>query len=371
MGNPMNNSCYMGIDVGSISTNCVVITPKGEVLSEIYRRGDGNPIESVQKCLSQITAQLSDTYCVKGVCTTGSGRILAGVIVGADVIKNEISAHARATIHLYPDVRTILEIGGQDSKVTIVRDGIVVDFSMNLLCAAGTGSFLDSQARRLNITIEELSTRAMTSEDPTNIAGRCTVFAESDMIHKQQVGHEQKDIMMGLCHALVRNYLSNVCNGKEIKPPIVLQGGVSANKGICRAFKEALHCDIVVPPYNMVMGAYGAALIASESGIEKTKYRGKEASSHNIVTKGFECGDCPNYCEIIEILDADEVIGRTGGRCGKWEGRTEPREVLKGTGPMGPVSGISAGGLTKHDTCRTVDNVPDLIQIGVCKKRRS
>jgi predicted CoA-substrate-specific enzyme activase len=236
----MNNPCYLGIDVGSISTNCVVMTPEGEVLFELYKRGKGNPIESVQQCLAQISVQLPDSYRIKGVCTTGSGRILAGAVVGADVMKNEISAHAHAAIHLYPDVQTIFEIGGQDSKVIIIRDGAVVDFSMNLVCAAGTGSFLDSQARRLNIAIEELSSRAVMSENPTNIAGRCTVFAESDMIHKQQIGHGQKDIIMGLCHALVRNYLSNVCKGKEIKPPIVLQGGVSANRGIYRAFKEAL-----------------------------------------------------------------------------------------------------------------------------------
>lgn len=368
MGKQMNNSCYLGIDVGSISTNCVVITPEGEVLCEIYKRGDGHPIESVQQCLAQLTAQLPDRFCIRGVCTTGSGRILAGAVVGADVIKNEISAHARATLHLYPDVQTIFEIGGQDSKVTIVRDGAVVDFSMNLVCAAGTGSFLDSQARRLNITIEELSARAIMSENPTNIAGRCTVFAESDMIHKQQVGHEQKDITMGLCHALVRNYLSNVCNGKEIKPPIVFQGGVSANKGIHRAFKEALKCDIIIPPYNMVMGAYGAAIIASTSGIEKTKFRGKEASTRAIITQGFECGDCPNCCEIIEVLDAAEVIGRTGGRCGKWEGKTGPRESLRGTGPKGHVSVPSTGRETGHEICRQVDDVPDLIQIGVPKK---
>ena len=364
----MNNSCYLGIDVGSISTNCVIVAPEGEVLFEVYKRGEGNPIESVQQCLAQLTAQLPDRFRIKGVCTTGSGRILAGALVGADVIKNEISAHARATLHLYPGVRTIFEIGGQDSKVTILRDGAVVDFSMNLVCAAGTGSFLDSQARRLNITIEELSNKAMLSENPTNIAGRCTVFAESDMIHKQQVGHEQQDIMMGLCHALVRNYLSNVCNGKEIKPPIVFQGGVSANKGICRAFKEALQCDIIIPPYHMVMGAYGAAIIASKSRIEKTKFRGKEVSAHPILTKGFECGDCPNYCEIIEVLDDDEIIGRTGGRCGKWEGRTEPREALKGTGPKGAVSGTSTGRKGEHETCRRLDDVPDLIQIGVFKK---
>lgn len=364
----MNNSCYLGIDVGSISTNCVIIVPDGEVLLETYKRGEGNPIESVQQCLAQLTAQLPDGFRIKGVCTTGSGRMLAGSVVGADVIKNEISAHARATLHLYPDVQTIFEIGGQDSKVTILRDGAVVDFSMNLVCAAGTGSFLDSQARRLNITIEELSIMAMMSETPTNIAGRCTVFAESDMIHKQQIGHEQKDIMMGLCHALARNYLSNVCAGKEIKPSIVFQGGVSANKGICRAFRELLQCDIIIPPYNMVMGAYGAAIIASKSCIEKTKFRGKKIFTNPITTKGFKCCDCPNYCEIIEVFENNEVIGRTGGRCGKWEGRTEPRESLKGTVPMSTTSGHSTDRKMEHEICRQVDDVPDLIQIGVFKK---
>jgi predicted CoA-substrate-specific enzyme activase len=360
----MNNSCYLGIDVGSISTNCVIIAPDGEVLFEIYRRGEGSPIASVQQCLALLTEQMPERLNIKGVCTTGSGRILAGAVVGADVIKNEISAHARGALHLYPDVRTIFEIGGQDSKVTIISDGAVVDFSMNLVCAAGTGSFLDSQARRLNITIEELSSKAVMSQNPTNIAGRCTVFAESDMIHKQQVGHEQKDIMMGLCHALVRNYLSNVCNGKDIKPPVVFQGGVSANKGICRAFSEALQCDIIVPSYNMVMGAYGAALIASQSSIEQTKFRGKQVSSRPIVTRGFECGDCPNYCEIIEVLDDDAVIGRTGGRCGKWEGKTGPRESLRGKGPAVPVSAASPD----CGTCGLVDDVPDLIQMGARRK---
>jgi predicted CoA-substrate-specific enzyme activase len=368
MVKPMNDSCYLGIDVGSISTNCVIISSEGKVLSEIYNRGDGNPIKSVQQCIAQLRAQLPDRYSVKGACTTGSGRILVGAVIGADVIKNEISAHARAAIQLYPDVRTIFEIGGQDSKVTIIRDGAVVDFSMNLVCAAGTGSFLDSQARRLNITIEELSSRAMMSADPTNIAGRCTVFAESDMIHKQQSGHDQKDIIMGLCYALVRNYLSSVGKGKEIKPPIVLQGGVSANRGIRRAFKEALQCDIIIPPYNMVMGAYGAAIIARQSGIEKTNFRGMEVSEHSIITKGFSCGDCPNCCEIIEILDDGKIIGRTGGRCGKWDGRTDPKENLLGTGPKSNVAGPSMDCTTNHVTCRRADNVPDLIQIGDQKK---
>jgi len=179
----MMTAGYLGLDVGSICTNLVVIDPQNEVLFETYSRVGGNPISSVQQALLDAQGALGDDVQIAGVCTTGSGRNLIGAVVGADVIKNEISTHARAAIHLHPDVQTIFEIGGQDSKVTLVRNGIVVDFAMNLVCAAGTGSFLDSQAIRLGITIPDLSQKAVLSTSPTSIAGRCTVFAESDMIH--------------------------------------------------------------------------------------------------------------------------------------------------------------------------------------------
>jgi predicted CoA-substrate-specific enzyme activase len=321
---------YLGIDVGSISTNLVVIDPDGQVLFQTYMRVGGSPIESVQRAVRQMGDELPDDVRVTGVCTTGSARYLVGAVVGADVVKNEISAHARAAIHLHPDVQTVFEIGGQDSKVTVVRDGVVVDFAMNLVCAAGTGSFLDSQAKRLDISIEEFSEKAERSENPTSIAGRCTVFAESDMIHKQQTGHRQEDIIMGLCHAMVRNFLSNVCTGKEIRHPVVLQGGISANKGIRRAFREILDHDIVVPRHNMVMGAYGAALIAAHTDIAETRFRGYDICRRDIVTRSFTCEDCPNTCEIIEIIDRDEVISRSGGRCRKWEGSKGPREEAGG-----------------------------------------
>jgi predicted CoA-substrate-specific enzyme activase len=316
---------YMGVDVGSISTSIVVIEKRGEVIAQTYKRVEGNPISSVQTALKEIRNELSDRFHLEGVCSTGSGRTLTGAVLGADIVKNEISAHARAALRLHPDVQTIFEIGGQDSKVTIVRDGVIVDFAMNLVCAAGTGSFLDSQAKRLNITIEDLSERALFSKNPTSIAGRCTVFAESDMIHKQQVGHAQDDILMGLCQAMVRNFLSNVCTGKEIKEPIVLQGGISANKGIRRAFQEILGKNIIIPRYNMVMGAFGAALIAAEAEIKKSLFRGYDVSEREIVTRSFDCGDCPNQCEIIEIFDRGKLISRSGGRCRKWEGNTHPR----------------------------------------------
>ena len=314
---------YLGIDVGSISVNAMLIGEDREPVFDSYRRVNGHPLQAVQSMLEEVRQAMPAKAAVAAAGVTGSARTLVGAAVGADVIKNEISAHARAAIHERPDVRTIFEIGGQDSKVTLVRDGIVVDFAMNLVCAAGTGSFLDSQAKRLNITIEELSEQAMRSTAPTAIAGRCTVFAESDMIHKQQTGHSQEDIVMGLCQAMARNFLSNVCAGKEIVSPVMLQGGVSANLGMRRAFKALLNDDVIVPPYAMVMGAYGAALLAASAAVEKTRFRGFDVCGHALRTRGFVCQDCSNQCEIIEILDGKTVVGRSGGRCRKWEGLTE------------------------------------------------
>jgi len=315
---------YLGIDVGSISTNLVVIDEGGEVCHETYQRAEGDPLLSVRQALLEQRESLPDRFRIKGVCTTGSGRSLVGLMVGTDVVKNEISTHARAVVELHPNARTVFEVGGQDSKVTLLQDGMVVDFAMNLVCAAGTGSFLDSQAKRLNITIEELSERALLSKNPTNIAGRCTVFAESDMIHKQQTGHKQIDILMGLCHAMVRNFLSNVCKGKEILEPIVLQGGVSANRGIHRAFREALNCELIIPRYSMVMGALGAALIARDSVNGDTRFRGYTACDRHVATQTFLCEDCPNHCEVVELVEQNLIIGRSGGRCRKWEENTNP-----------------------------------------------
>ncbi|MGI6165949.1 MAG: acyl-CoA dehydratase activase, partial [Limnochordia bacterium] len=229
---------YLGIDVGSVSTNLVVVDEEFQVIESLYLRTQGKPIEAIQKGLRELAKRLGDTE-IMGVGTTGSGRQLAGVMVDADVVKNEITAHAVAASIAVPDVKTVLEIGGQDSKIIILREGVVVDFAMNTVCAAGTGSFLDQQAARLDVPIEDFGELALEATNPVRIAGRCTVFAESDMIHKQQMGHQVPDIVAGLCEAMVRNYLNNVGKGKEILAPVVFQGGVAANVGIKAAFSQA------------------------------------------------------------------------------------------------------------------------------------
>lgn len=314
--------CYLGVDVGSVSTNIILIDEEDNILLKKYIRTQGKPIEILQNGLGEIKKELGDLS-IKGVGATGSGRYLASMILGADVVKNEITSHAVASIKYVPDVRTILEIGGQDSKIILLRDGVVTDFAMNTVCAAGTGSFLDRQASRLDIQIQEFGMLALKSKNPVRIAGRCAVFAESDMIHKQQLGHNQEDIVRGLCEALVRNYLNNVGKGKEILDSVVFQGGVAANAGIKKAFEDVLNTSVLIPEHFDVMGAIGVALLAKEE-IKvkgKTSFRGLGISDVPYKVKGSECGDCSNMCEVIEIVANNSIIARYGDKCGKWTGQ--------------------------------------------------
>ena len=229
---------YLGVDIGSISTKGVIIDENNQIIASDYLKTKGDPITAVKNLIVSLRKQIDlNIYKIVGVGTTGSARKLIGTILGASIVKNEITAHAVGTTSLYPDVKTIFEIGGQDSKIILLDDGVVVDYAMNTLCAAGTGSFLSSQAGRLGVAVEDFGKIALTSKNPTSIAARCTVFAESDLVHKAQIGHKKEDIIAGLCMAVVNNYLNNVGKGKKIKPPIVFQGGVSKNIGVVSSFE--------------------------------------------------------------------------------------------------------------------------------------
>lgn len=312
---------YLGIDVGSVTTKLALIDKEGAVLWSTYRKTQGQPIKVLQSALRDLFRNMNPVILAAGA--TGSGRSLASYLIGADVIKNEITAHAVAAIKIAPGTRTILEIGGQDSKLIIIRDGVVVDFSMNTICAAGTGSFLEHQSARLGLAVEELGSYALSSKNPTRIAGRCTVFAESDMIHKQQMGHGIEDIVSGLCDALCRNYLSNLARGKELREPIIFQGGVAANHGIKASFERQLNKEVIIPQHFNIMGAIGAALLAHELSPMETKFRGFSIAHQELSTSSFYCSDCHNTCGVIEIKDRDAIIARWGDSCSKWSAELE------------------------------------------------
>lgn len=326
---------YLGIDVGSVTTKVALVDENGKYVDGHMLRTSGKPVMAVQSGLNALFKKALCEYDIQGVGTTGSGRNLAGALVGADIVKNEITAHAVAASTYIEGVQTILEIGGQDSKIILLRDGIVTDFAMNTVCAAGTGSFLDQQANRLNVPIESFGETALKSQNPARIAGRCGVFAESDLIHKQQLGYPVEDLLYGLCQALVRNYLSNLALGKELLATVSFQGGVATNVGMVKAFEEALGTKIVVPENHQTMGAIGAALLAMENHQytqQPTKFKGWAVGEMHFNSITCECNDCANNCEIINIVESDEVqqhvekikdikgnvIARWGSTCGKY-----------------------------------------------------
>jgi predicted CoA-substrate-specific enzyme activase len=317
----MTEKIYLGIDVGSVSTNIVAVDENFRLISKQYMRTNGQPVETVKLGIKKLQQELNGQYEVCGVGTTGSGRQLTGIMIGADVIKNEITAHATATVHHVPEVRTIFEIGGQDSKIIFLNNGLITDFAMNTVCAAGTGSFLDHQAERLGIPIQEFGECALKAKRKVRIAGRCTVFAESDMVAKQQFGFSKEEIINGLCEALVRNYLNNLGRGKKIEPPYVFQGGVAANAGIRAAFEKELGEKVYIPEYFDVMGSLGVAILAKEylqSTGKPTSFRGFETADIDFTPSSFECTGCSNLCEVIKVEVNGEVVAMLGDKCGRW-----------------------------------------------------
>ena len=307
-------NAYMGVDIGSISTKGVIIDEENHILASSYLWTKGNPIDAVKALVSQLEKQVEkQEITILGIGTTGSARKLIGAMLGASVVKNEITAHAVGTLSLHPDVKTILEIGGQDSKIILLEDGIVVDYAMNTLCAAGTGSFLSSQAERLGVAVEDFGSIALKAKKPTKIAARCTVFAESDLVHKMQIGYSKEDIIAGLCKSVAQNYLNNVGKGKKIKGPVIFQGGVSKNIGVKKAFEEELGMDVIVDENGHLMGALGVAILSKKKPLEK-KFSFSILDDH-FETKCIECNKCPNHCEIICVRKNKEIIDAWGNRC--------------------------------------------------------
>lgn len=306
---------YLGIDIGSISTKGVIIDKNNKILAKAYLWTKGNPINAVKEVLTELKNQIKDKNIkIVSVGTTGSARKLIGTILNASIIKNEITAHAIGTLSKYPNIRTIIEIGGQDSKIILIKDGIVTDYAMNTLCAAGTGAFLTSQAKRLEIPIEDFGKIALTSKNPASIAARCTVFAESDLVHKAQLGYEKKDIVAGLCRSIALNYLNNVAKGKKIEDPIIFQGGVSKNIAVKKAFEDILNTQIITDEFGHLMGALGVAILSKETPEINFSF---DIITDNFKTTSTNCESCPNNCEIIRIEKNSHLIDSWGNRCEK------------------------------------------------------
>ncbi len=334
-GEPLD--VYLGIDIGSVSTNLVLVDDEGNVVKEIYTRTRGRPIEVVAEGLLEIRDELAERVRICGVGTTGSGRELIGQLVGADTINDEITCHKTGAsfiggrmIQRRPD--TIFEIGGQDSKYISLQEGIVVDFTMNEACAAGTGSFLEERAEELDIAIKgEFAELALSSQAPIRLGERCTVFMERDVNSYMQRGADKADLVAGLAYSIAYNYINRVVRGRKIGECIFFQGGTAYNDAVAAAFASILDKEIIVPPHNGVMGAIGAALLAREKMSQAdtpapakanmtrgqyvagngngnghvagkgSRFRGWEMDKVDYTLREFTCKGCSNACVIQEF----------------------------------------------------------------------
>ncbi|MFI5380037.1 MAG: acyl-CoA dehydratase activase [Tepidisphaerales bacterium] len=319
---------WLGVDVGSISTKAAVVDADNQVLAKIYLMTAGRPLDAVERALREIGRQVDGLVRIRGAATTGSGRYLTGDVIGADLVINEITAQATAAAAIDPQVDTIFEIGGQDSKYISLDKGVVVDFEMNHACAAGTGSFLEEQAERLGVNIkEQFAELAFASKSPIRLGERCTVFMESDLLNYQQQGARTDDLVAGLCHSIVANYVNRVVGRRRIGNRIFFQGGTAFNGGVVAAFERFTGRTITVPPHHEVTGAIGAALLArrfqEQIGRPDTNFGGFDLSHIHYEVNSFECKHCSNACEINEVRIPGRATLAYGSRCDRYNVRKD------------------------------------------------
>jgi predicted CoA-substrate-specific enzyme activase len=303
---------YLGVDCGSVGIKLALIDEESKVVNTKYLRNYGI-MSTLKKGLESIA---NDNYEIGGVGVTGSGRHFASYLVGADVVKTEILAHTLATLNFYPDVKTILDIGGEDCKIMGIREGVLENFIMNSICGAGTGSVIDSIATRMGVKIEDVGDLALESKERLDFPGKCGVFTQSSVVSHLNSGHNKSDILMGVIRALVNNYLM-LGRGIELKPPYVYQGATSQNKAIVRALEEQLNSEIIVPKYAPEMGAIGIGLIAKKQNIEKSNFKGYYLSKKDYSIKNLKVKGCDNQCEVSMLYDEKKFIGSIGNRCDK------------------------------------------------------
>jgi predicted CoA-substrate-specific enzyme activase len=245
-----NTKVFLGIDIGSTTTKYAVINEHGDIVHKKYVHTRGKPVEVTRELLNDMRNVLGDEIVIAGSATTGSGRNVVGDFLNVDLIIDEITAHAKGAVEIDTEVDTIFEIGGQDSKYIYISNAYPLDFDMNKVCAAGTGSFLHELSNKYGVNIvDEFQQIALSSENPVKLAERCTVFMESDLVSYHQMGIEQTDLLAGLCYAIVHNYLNRVVEKRKIGDRVMFLGGPSLNKGVVAAFENVLGRGLIVPKH--------------------------------------------------------------------------------------------------------------------------
>jgi len=302
---------YLGIDVGSVSLKFALLRGD-ELVGKAYLKNQGL-IATVQNGLRQLPKVKVD-----GVGVTGSGKDFIAKLVGGDYVNTEIIAHMVACLKEYPEAKTILDIGGEDSKLMLVKDHVLAGFQMNRDCGGGTGSMIETIAARLGVAVEDVGEIALRGKDPAVLPGKCGIFCQSAAVSQLSKGRPTGDILMGVCKALVGNYLAVLAKGKKLLAPIVFQGAVAQNQAIVKCFEDALGYHILVPPDCAYMGAIGIAILTEENmNGQPTKFRGDAILESNHRTEIAHCDGCENNCELLKLYCDGKLLSVIGSRCEK------------------------------------------------------
>ncbi|HUT51929.1 MAG TPA: acyl-CoA dehydratase activase [bacterium] len=336
---PTRAECYMGVDIGSTSTKLLLTDLAGEVLCDVYRKTSGDPIGATKKlfdALLELGERRGVEFEIKGAVTTGSGRKMVGLVIGADDVVNEITCHVTGAMRVDPGIDTIFEIGGQDSKYMRTKHGVIRDAAMNYVCAAGTGSFVEEVSRKMGYAVEDVGAAVM-DISPPHTSDRCTVFMEQDVNRLLRAGQTREEALAAVLYSVVQNYLNKVVARRYYsRDKIFFQGATARNPGLVAAFENLLGVEMVVSPYAHVMGAWGAALLARERMEERqgerdhsgTKFRGLDLSKRKITLRAERCEQCANDCELtFAEIEGVEEEPSWGYMCGREPGEKKKRTV--------------------------------------------
>ena len=328
---------FIGIDAGSTTAKVVAIDHEGNLLYENYRGNKGTPVDTIKDMLLDLYSKLPENTVIRSSGSTGYGELLIKTAFNLDISEIETMAHYEAANHFLPGVESIIDIGGQDMKYIKIKDGAVDSIMLNEACSSGCGSFIETLAKSLNITVQEFVSEAVTSKAPIDLGSRCTVFMNSKIKQTQKEGRPPCDIFAGLSYSVIRNAIQKVMKIRDFSTlgdKIVVQGGTFLNDAILKAFEIIVGKQVVRPDIAGLMGAYGVALIAldnfkqyEDQDIKSGILSKEEIENLKIKTTHTRCQGCENHCALtINLFNKKSFI--SGNRCERGSGNNGSHSTL-------------------------------------------
>ena len=333
-----SGDCFIGIDAGSTTTKLAIIDSDSTLLYSLYQSNEGNPLKSVMTMLKQVYSVLPEGAIIRHCGVTGYGEKLIQAALNVDIGEIETIAHYTAAKEFMPNVTSIVDIGGQDMKYIKIKNGAIDNIMLNEACSSGCGSFIETFAKSLNMSIEEFVNAALGAQNPVDLGSRCTVFMNSKIKQAQKEGYTTADISAGLSYSVVKNAIQKVMKVRDTKTlgdHIVVQGGTFYNDAVLRSFELIVGKEVVRPDIAGLMGAYCVALLAQDAYLEKvdksytsTILKTEEIDSLKVDILHARCGKCENNCLLTINKFGNGKTFISGNRCERGSGEMTAKSNL-------------------------------------------